>query len=208
MKNFIKKNKQIVFIFLLVLATVCCNNNLFAQSLENGKIWQLQNPSIPANIEIIGFSNNKTFCYITNNFMSGKKTDSEGTYKLLGNNLILNFKIKNGISSSLAFTLTWINSDKITLTKGNNVLIFARIGSFENKYIQNMQNQIGGTITYGGTNGQSAPQTNNPCYPCNGTGQCLVCNGKGVIYGNVKCPSCLGSGRCKYCNGTGISPYH
>ena len=60
MKNFIKKNKQIVFIFLLVLVTVCCNNNLFAQSLENGKIWQLQNPSIPANIEIIGFSNNKT----------------------------------------------------------------------------------------------------------------------------------------------------
>ena len=36
------------------------------------------------------------------------------------------------------------------------------------------------------------------CRECDGTGECAVCNGSGVVT-PAACPDCRGKGQCKYC---------
>lgn len=45
------------------------------------------------------------------------------------------------------------------------------------------------------------------CYRCNGIGVCGVCNGRGVVPGNMglSCETCYGKGDCPTCDGKGYT---
>ena len=60
----------------------------------------------------------------------------------------------------------------------------------------------------GVSSGSAATRQQTQCFPCNGTGTCRLCDGKGRIHigtvAETDCPNCLGDGICPYCNGTGF----
>ncbi len=51
---------------------------------------------------------------------------------------------------------------------------------------------------------------NQPCLECEGTGDCVACDGTGLQDGAVDagpCEVCKGSGSCVECDGSGVVPW-
>lgn len=185
------------FIFIIFLGLLFCGS-VFSQELSNC-VWQLQNPAVSVNSEMINFKNGR-FNYDTMNLSTKEKNNMTGSYQILGNQITLSF---DG-SKSFVFTVSWLTPNKMALSMNGNNLFYAKAGTSDDQFMKNLifsTNPGGNTVpnTYNTPKSAAA----QPCWPCSGTGHCNVCNGKGTI-GKNKCPDCFGSGVCKHCSGTGV----
>lgn len=193
------------FLFMMFFGLLSISST-FAQDLEIF-MWQCQNPGVYYESHMLIFSKGK-FTYGVGNLIYQKNNQTNGTYQVVGNNLMLT---SDGQTNS--FLLTWIHKNKFVLSdqNGNGGMIFVTIGTPEDQFLVNYMNGIysTGPISIGsGGNGGYRPTTttpsNQPCWPCTGTGKCNCCSGKGVQgYPAKTCTYCGGSGVCKHCNGTG-----
>lgn len=202
MKTFLKRI-AVVFIAMLSFASVS-----FAQSFT-GTTWQLQNPSVMSNSEMLLFTSDSTFSYLVTDLTTGKSTTERGMYEVSYNSLTLKFD-----DGSASFALTWLTNTKIKLSDENNYLVFAVILSADDYYMQNYTNYVINGSSSSGTYNNVSPGYNSgssrsqTCYTCYGTGRCKICSGTGRspgIYGQPSspCSACGSSGKCWHCYGSG-----
>jgi hypothetical protein len=185
-------------IFMIFYGLILCNS-VFAQQFEVCP-WQLQNPVNASSSEIVSFDKGK-FCYTTGNLVTQQTSSMKGTYSFSGNNLTLNFDA----GQSFTFRFDWITANKIALSNNNKRLIYAKIGSPDDTFMQNLLNGMNSTGGYTGGGGNTTSQY-QVCYTCQGTGSCKVCGGTGTYsaYGySSPCSACNHTGKCWHCNGSG-----
>ena len=189
--------KFIIIIFLGLLFS----GSVFSQELSNC-VWQLQNPTINVNSEMISFKNGR-FNYATMNLSTKEKTDQNGSYQILGNQMTLTF---DG-SQSFVFNITWITPSKMALTMNGNNLFYAKAGTIDDQFMKNLIFSTNSGVYNSGYNESPSTTTTEykVCYTCLGTGSCKVCGGTGTYsllgYSNT-CSACKGSGKCWHCGGS------
>ncbi len=203
---------------LSIILFILCSST-FSQSLENA-MWQLQNPAVAMNSELIGFSENNQFTCTDRNLANNQQSCLQGTFQLSEDNLAITVNDK-----TIAYALTWITQNKIALSANGVTLVYAKACSPDDHFLQNCLNGISGYS--GGSYNQNDNTDNNiqpskrKCGYCEGTGQCPYCNSLGQskacvqnMYGvtcsdpyciakNHRCKHCGGTHICQSCNGTG-----
>lgn len=184
------------FIFA-IFTCLLLSSSVFAQDLENG-IWQCQNPNNPSNSEMLIFIKGKVTAGSIN-LVTGEKSEVKGSFMVTGGNSLVIFVG----DEKFVFTVKWFNQNKFALINSQGgYLYYGQVTTAEDRFMANYLNSQNGNY-----NTYSAPaKTQQPCWPCTGTGRCNICSGKGTI-GTVpptRCTYCFGSGVCKHCNGTKI----
>ena len=214
--------KTAVTAAFIALALLLNGNGLFAQSLD--RAWQLQNPSIYSDSEVIGMRDDGGFLLTLMSMTTpGRVTVITGTYFLKGNRLTLKPTSRSGSAITtmrgdkdiLVFDVVWINNDLAYFypcsydgtgwSSNGSILQMAMMNSSEDHYLYNYQNNAVPSYTPGGSSYQNKPQT---CYTCNGLLSCPVCKGTRrtlVNYGlpSSPCSACNATGKCWHCNGSG-----
>jgi|GEM_PF-4542492 hypothetical protein len=196
---------SLILLFFVFYAHIPINAQVTSQFL-NGKKWQLQNPIVPSNSELIYFIDQTNFDYTTKKLNStAPDLKQNGTYSLSGNSLIMTMDNRNYI-----FTIVKLSDTKISLSTNGTRFIYARLGSIDDNYFVNFLNHV--TYNPGDQTPvpDNVPQTpkQESCHTCHGTGDCIVCYGSGITSNpytgkRSMCSACGGTGKCWHCFGTG-----
>lgn len=187
------------FIFA-IFACILLSGSTFAQDLENG-IWQCQNPNNPSNSEMLIFIKGKVTAGSIN-LVTGEKSEVKGSFMVTGGNSLVIF-VGN---EKFVFTLKWFNKNKFALINSQGgYLYYGQVTTAEDQFMVNYMNRQNSGGYNSGT--YNAPQKQQTCYTCYGTGRCNVCKGTKITsyYGYTNpCSACNQTGKCWHCNGSGI----
>ena len=130
-----------------------------------------------------------------------------------GQSQVINSNENADLFHSITFTL-----DKVSMYESARFTFEGEITSFGTRfelkgqaaayYTEETNNTEGNSDSQSGGWDSQQGQTKEMCAVCHGTGECQICDGKGLasytIGGEpVICTSCSGSCQCKYCWGTG-----
>jgi hypothetical protein len=191
-----KKIKKTVILFLMIISiTMLAGTQAFGQSIVG--IWQVQNPDKPSVSENFLLKADKEFYHTRSDLVTYQASITCGTYEIVNGGLIFKFNPACGGGQTRA-SIAWIKKDVLGLVMDGYSYVLAISKSDDDNFFKNF---IAGEIL-------EMQQTPHLCVPCNGTGYCHVCNGKGRIYQGKVCPSCHGRGICPFCNGTGKKYYY
>lgn len=164
------KAKIIRIGFLLLFGTIICNSSAYSETWKeflSNTSWQLQNPVVPSNSEIIGFGKDNKLTYSAMDYSTSEKTNLEGTYSLNGTSIVLRLG-----DQSAEFELEYISANKIILSNDQKELVLARLASAEDTFMFNyLNNQIyGGTYNNSNSTNGTLQLKRTTCTHCNGTG--------------------------------------
>jgi hypothetical protein len=187
--------KKPVFLFLTILSFAMFSLPIFSQSIIG--VWQVQNPVRPSVSEMLLFRADKQFYDTTVDLVTKQSGITCGYYEFNDGALLLKFNQACG-GARIYCSIGWIKETVFGLAMDGSCYVLAKSKSADDHFFSNF---IAGEFL-------NAQQTSHVCVPCNGTGYCHVCDGKGYLYQGKVCPSCHGRRTCPFCNGKGHKYYY
>jgi len=196
--------KICTYLTLAAVVVSAFSSSLNAQMLR-GKCWQWQNPQNLAISEMIAFEAEQKFSMLQTNLDQQQTQRGKGEYSKENGVLTLEFDNGNKATFDIEFYndgLVFVATDKDGV-KYKYAVCNSTFDTYFNRYMASRGlNPTQSPTPY------VAPQKQETCYTCFGSGRCQVCKGSGRVSGmygqpSSDCTACNKTGKCWHCQGSG-----